>query len=292
MRSMTGFGSGKAALNDGYLVVEIKTVNHRFLEIRSRAPRELLAGEALVERLLRERLDRGYCSVNLWYEGSCGGTTAVDRGALRAHLDTLIEVAEEKDIVLTDLVPVLAGAPDIFAAPRIDDEAILEKAVREAFETAAETLTEMRSAEGKAMGKKLKALAEHLESKVSELTEETEGWPAQAVTRLKDRVTALLSDLEIDVQADQGRIVTEAALLADRADITEEITRLLSHLSQLSAVIRQDGPIGRKVEFLIQELGREANTVASKTALPKVAEAVIEIKADLEKMREIAQNIE
>ena len=94
---MTGFGSGKAALGDGYVVVEIKTVNHRFLEIRSRAPRELLAGEALVERLLRERLDRGYCMVNLWYEGSLGGSTAIDRGALRTHLDSLIVVAKEKD---------------------------------------------------------------------------------------------------------------------------------------------------------------------------------------------------
>jgi len=292
MHSMTGFGSGKAALGDGFVVVEIKTVNHRFLEIRSRSPRELLAGEALVERLLREKLDRGYCMVNLWYEGSMGGSTAIDRGALRTHLDSLVEVAKEKDLVLTDLVSVLAGAPDIFTTPRIEDEALLEKSIREAFEQAAETLTAMRTTEGAAMAKKIGFLITRLSTQVTRLSEACTEWPKEALTRLRERISLLIKDIEIDVELDQGRLSSEAALLADRADVTEEITRLLSHISQLSTVITQEGPIGRKVEFLIQELGREANTVASKTALPIVAESVIEIKADLEKMREIAQNIE
>jgi uncharacterized protein (TIGR00255 family) len=289
---MTGFGSGKAALNDGFVVVEIKTVNHRFLEIRSRAPRELLYGEALVERLIRERLDRGYCSVNLWYEGSLGGSTAIDRGALRTHLDSLVEVAKEKDLVLTDLVGILAGAPDIFTTPRIDDEAVLDRSIREAFEKAVRSLTSMREIEGEAMAEKLRSLATHLNAQVSRLSEECRGWPVEALSRLKERILNLLKDSGGGKEIDQGRIVSEAALLADRADVTEEITRLLSHLSQMSDTIAMQSPMGRKLEFLIQELGREANTIASKTMLPKVSEAVIEIKADLEKMREIAQNIE
>ena len=142
------------------------------------------------------------------------------------------------------------------------------------------------------MAEKLDALVLRLEAQVALLAEECKGWPKEALARLKERISVLYKDIAIDAELDQGRILSEAALLADRADVTEEITRLRSHLSQLSATVSNDGPIGRKVEFLVQELGREANTIASKTALPKVAESVIEIKADLEKMREIAQNIE
>ncbi len=292
MQSMTGFGSGKAALNDGYLAVEIKTVNHRFLEIRTRAPRELLAGEAIVEKLLREKLNRGYCAVNLWYEGVLGGSTAIDRGALRAHLDSLVEIAKEKDLVLTDLVSVLAGAPDIFTTPRIEDEKILESSIRRAFEQAVSSLTAMREAEGKAMAAKLSTLIENLRTQIGTLSEVCNGWSLQATAKLKEKVSSLFKDLKIDIEMDQGRIISEIALLADRSDVTEEITRLSSHLCQLTETVSQEGPVGRKLEFLIQELGREANTVASKTPLPKAAEAVIEIKANLEKMREISQNIE
>ena len=292
MRSMTGFGSGKAPFGDGYVVLEIKTVNHRFLEIRSRSPRELLAGEAMVEKLLRGRLDRGYCMVNLWYEGSLGGSTAIDKGALKTHLDSLVEVAEAKELVLTDLVGVLAAAPDIFTTPRVEDESVLAASIEAAFEKAAATLLEMRETEGTAMAQELLSLTLGLERRVKELDEACQQWPKLAMKRLKERLDALTQDIEVDIKIDRDRIAAEAALLADRADVTEEITRLDSHLKQLKTTVDSDGPVGRKLEFLIQELGREANTVASKTSLPKVSEAVIEIKADLEKMREIAQNVE
>ena len=292
MRSMTGFGSGKAPFGDGFVVLEVKTVNHRFLEIRSRSPRELLVGEALVEKLIRSRLHRGYCMANLWYEGSLGGSTTIDKGALTSHLDNLAAVAESRELCLTDLVPVLAAAPDIFSTPRVEDEAILTAAIRSAFEDAAATLVEMREAEGNAMAEELTHLAEGLATRVSELDEACRQWPKLALMRLKERLTSLMSDIELDVSVDQDRIASEAALLADRADVTEEITRLNSHLQQLASAVTTDGPIGRKLEFLIQELGREANTIASKTSLPQVSSAVIEIKADLEKMREIAQNVE
>lgn len=292
MRSMTGFGSGKAPFGDGYVVLEIKTVNHRFLEIRSRSPRELLAGEALLEKLLRERLHRGYCMINLWYEGSLGGSTAIDKGALTGHLAVLRNVSADNDLNLTELIPVLAAAPDIFSTPRVEDETELTQSIQSAFAQSVTTLLGMRETEGAAMGKELTSLAAGLEQTVDELHEACKTWPQTAMKRLRERLDTLTKDIEVDVKIDQNRIASEVALLADRADVTEEITRLESHLKQVKHAVQSSHPVGRKLEFLIQELGREANTIASKTSLPTVSSMVIEIKAELEKMREIAQNIE
>ncbi len=290
MYSMTGFGCGKAAFADGQIVLEIKSVNHRFLEIRSKAPRELLAGEAIAERLLRSKINRGYCLINLWYEGNLGGSTAIDKGALKNHLDSLIEVGKERDLCLTDLIPALAGAPDIFTTPRVEDEEALKRSITEAFNQAIDELIKMRETEGLAMTKKVVAQSKRLGEQVAKLLELSKTWPKQALARLRERLTALMEDPEIKI--DPGRLATEAAFLADRADIAEETTRLESHLKQLAEVIDAPSPVGRKIEFLIQELGRESNTIASKTSLDAVVTIVIDMKADLEKMRELAQNIE
>jgi uncharacterized protein (TIGR00255 family) len=287
---MTGFGCGKAQLGDGFVVLEMRSVNHRFLEVRTRAPRELLAAESLVERLLRKSLSRGYCLVNVWYEGSLGGSTTIDKGALKSHLDSLVEVGKEKELCLTDLVPVLAGAPDIFTTPRVEDEAALESVVKEAFRKAVGGLLEMRETEGEAMAEELRGMHRSLSGRVKELKKHAESWPKIALVRLKERLNALLTDAETAL--DPGRLEAEAAMLAERADITEEVTRLESHLDQLSSTLESDAPVGRKIEFLIQEMGREANTIASKTALPEVSSVIIDAKTDLEKMRELAQNAE
>jgi uncharacterized protein (TIGR00255 family) len=290
MHSMTGFGSGKAELGDGYVVLEMRTVNHRFLEVRTRAPRELLAGEAMVERLLRQRLHRGYCLVNLWYEGSLGGSSAIDRGALKSHLESLVEVGSDKELCLTDLIPVLTGAPDIFTTPRVEDEETLGRAIETAFEKAVDGLIVMRASEGEAMASELRALSKGLEKRVKELKKLSASWPGTAFKRLKERLASLLADGEFEMSS--GRLEAEAAILADRADVAEEVTRLESHIGQLNDTIGSAKTMGRKVEFLIQEMGREANTIASKTAIPEVSKIVIDIKTDLEKMRELAQNIE
>jgi uncharacterized protein (TIGR00255 family) len=145
---MTGFGRGSAEFAEGRIVIEIKAVNHRYLEVRSRAPREFLTAESLVEQLLRKRLRRGFCTVNIWYEGDRGGTTAIDKEALKNHLESLIRIGKEMELCLTDLVPVLASSPDLFTTPRMDDEEVLKKSVNAAFSKSIEKLIAMRKAEG------------------------------------------------------------------------------------------------------------------------------------------------
>ncbi len=290
MHSMTGFGRGSATFGEGRLVIEIKTVNHRYLEVRSRAPREFLVAESLVEQLLRKRLRRGFCTVNLWYEGNQGGTTAIDKNSLKNHLESLIQIGEEMELCLADLVPVLANTPDLFATPRIEDAAAFKKSVTAAFSESVDTLIAMREVEGKAMADDLKDRHRVICDHIQELEKETSRWPTIALAHIKERLKALINDKEIAIVA--GRAEAEAAILADRADVTEEITRLKSHCNQMSALFAETDPVGRKIEFLIQEMGREINTVGSKTAMPEITPRVIDIKAELEKMRELAQNIE
>ncbi len=290
MRSMTGFGRGSAEFDVGRVVVEIKTVNHRFIDVRSRALREFIAGDALVERLIRKRLNRGYCTVNIWYEGSIGGSTVIDKGALVTHLKSLVEVGKEMDVCLTDLVPVLASAPDIFTTPRAEKDTILEAAIEAATEVALSGLVKMREKEGHLMAAQLKKHFAALGGIIDEIERFVETWPDIAFSRMRERLRVLLADSKHKL--DPGRVEAEAAVLVDRSDVTEEITRLKSHCEQMATLMETDEPVGRKAEFLLQELGREANTVGAKVAMSEVPALVINLKAELEKMRELVQNIE
>jgi uncharacterized protein (TIGR00255 family) len=290
MQSMTGFGRGVADLEDGRLVVEIKAVNHRFLEVRCRAPRELMAGETIVERMLRDHLSRGYCTVNIWYEGKNGGTTRLDQEALETHLNSLIAVGKKLDLCLADLVPTLAGAPDLFSSPHFEDESDFADSARLACERALTGLTEMRKLEGHEMSKTFSTILTDIEKQIAKLEKLTEKWPGIALERTQERLDALIENAEINI--DPSRLAAEAAILVNKADVTEEITRMGSHLVQAQQLLTSKVPIGRKAEFLIQEMGREVNTVGSKAVLPEINILVVETKTGLEKLRELAQNIE
>jgi uncharacterized protein (TIGR00255 family) len=194
------------------------------------------------------------------------------------------------ELCLADLVPVLASSPDLFTTPRIDNEEAFKISVTAAFAKSIEKLIAMRKVEGSAMNDDLKHRHGLICDQVKQLESETSRWPSIALARIKDRLKVLLEDKDISLSS--GRAEAEAAILADRGDVTEEITRLKSHCDQMAALFETREPAGRKIEFLIQEMGREINTVGSKTAMPEITPRVIDIKAELEKMRELAQNIE
>jgi uncharacterized protein (TIGR00255 family) len=290
MRSMTGFGMGSAPLGGGRLVLEIKTVNHRFLEIRCRTPRELTAAEPQIERLVRAALNRGHCTVGLMYEGSAGGVARLDGKALAAHLAELQSIAEKTGVPLSSLVPILATAPDIYSLPVFDDPEALARAVEAAFSPAIANLVAMRESEGRAMACDLAARLEELRGGLRSLEELAEKYASSLLSRMRLRVSALLEDSGAAIET--GRIESEVALLADKADISEEITRLKSHCDQMSHLLDHSEPVGRRLDFLIQEMGREANTVGSKAAFAELTHVVVEFKAALEKMRELVQNVE
>jgi uncharacterized protein (TIGR00255 family) len=290
MRSMTGFGVGSAPLGGGRLVIEIKTVNHRFLEIRCRAPRELAAAEARSEKLVRSALNRGHCTVGLMFETSTGGVARLDGRALSSHLAELEAVAARTGVPLAALVPVLASAPDIYALPVFDEPEALALAVDSAFADAMAKVVSMRETEGRAMASDLTTRLSEIRAVVLRLEKLATGYAATILARTRLKVAALLEDNDLALET--GRIESEVALLADKADISEEITRLASHCDQLSRLLGSSDPVGRRLDFLIQEMGREANTIGAKAAFAELTHAVVEFKADLEKMREIVQNVE
>ncbi len=289
MRSMTGFGRGEATFEDGRIVLEIRTVNHRFLEIRNRAPGELAAAEPLIEKLLRSRLYRGHCTVGLVYEGP-GGASQVNRSALKNHLENLASVADDMKIDLADLLPVLAAAPDLFSISPSYDPEKLEKVVTIAFEGAMKKLLLMRENEGAAMSAEISERLDLLSASVRDLSTMAKEYPAQILEKTRQKIAGLLAGTNLKL--DPGRVEAEAALLADRTDINEELTRLFSHCDQMAGLILSEDPIGRRMEFLVQEMAREANTMGAKAGLVEFTHKVVDFKADLEKIRELVQNVE
>jgi uncharacterized protein (TIGR00255 family) len=294
MRSMTGFGLGEAPLSSGSgsgkLAIEIRGVNHRFLDVRVRAPRELADLGSLLEQLAREKLTRGRYEIAMRAEGVALGAPVLDRerarAAYKALCDLRDEVAPGSDVPLT----LLGAMPDLFV-PAVDREIErLRETTRAAFDAAVVSLDAMRAREGGALHDDL---ARRLES-VRRLSRGVEKRAPEVVEahrkRLRERADRLRQSTEIEV--DGARLEQELALFAERSDVCEELTRLESHCAQFLALLACEEAVGRRLDFLLQEMAREANTVGAKSPDAQIAHAIVEVKAEIERMREQVQNVE
>jgi uncharacterized protein (TIGR00255 family) len=290
MRSMTGFGLGEAPLSTGKLAVEIRGVNHRFLDVRVRVGRELTDLAAYVEQLARERLARGRYEVAMRVDGAVVGAPALDRerarGAYRAFCELRDELAPGAEVPLS----LLASVPDLFVASADREIERLRSAARAAFETAAAALDAMRAYEGNALRNDLSRRVE----RVRELAEGIERRAPDVLEmhrrRLRERADRLRAATEFNL--DDTRLEQEIALLAERSDVCEELTRMESHCAQFEALLTADEAVGRRLDFLLQEMAREANTIGAKSPDAPIAHAVVEVKAEIERMREQVQNVE
>lgn len=290
MHSMTGFGRGVSPCGHGQLVLEIKTVNHRFLEIRSRTPSELSGIETVIEKLIRKHLGRGHCSVHVSFESVRANACSLNSDVLCAHIQKLVPIAEQNGLLIKDLLPVLANAPDLFALPTFSDTKEVESAAKNAFKECIDKLLCMRRAEGEAMAQVISKKLGEIEHTVAQLSKLAEGYAESLFNRSQTRLMELLHNHSTDL--DPSRLEAEVAILADKADINEEITRLSSHLNQMNTLLTSDKPIGRRMEFLIQEMGREANTIGSKASMAEITHLIVEFKGEIEKIRELVQNVE
>lgn len=290
MRSMTGFGFGEAQLSSGKLAVEIRGVNHRFLDVRVRLPRELADLTTFVEQLAREKLTRGRYEVAVRVEGAVLGAPAIDRERARAAYKALCELRDELAPGADVPLSVLGAFPDLFASPVEREIERLHGAARTAFEAAVAALDGMRRNEGAALRDDLvkrldrvKTLAREVERRAPEVIEAHR-------KRLRDRAERLRASTELDVDA--ARLEQEIAMFAERSDVCEELTRLDSHCAQFASLLQAEEPIGRRLDFLLQEMAREANTVGAKSPDAPIAHAIVEVKAEIERMREQVQNVE
>ncbi|HEY8091872.1 MAG TPA: YicC/YloC family endoribonuclease [Polyangiaceae bacterium] len=290
MRSMTGFGLGEVPLATGKLAVEIRGVNHRFLDVRVRVPRELGDLAAFVEQVAREKLTRGRYEVAMRVDGVALGTPVLDRDRARAAYRALCELRDELSPQSEVPLSLLGSIPDLFVSSVDREIERLREATRAAFDAAAGALDSMRALEGTALREDLvkrlervRRLARDVERRAPEVVETHR-------KRLRERADRLRATVEIDV--DVSRLEQEIAMFAERSDICEELTRLESHGAQFAALLASDEAVGRRLDFLLQEMAREANTVGAKSPDAQIAHAVVEVKAEIERMREQVQNVE
>lgn len=287
---MTGFGRGVAEQGGLRATVDIRAVNHRFLDLKLRGASLAPAVEEAVTAKVRGALERGAVTVSINVaRASTGGSGAlgIDTAAATAAHAQLAELAQKLRLPAPDLALVLAQPGVVGGVDRVDEE---EAPVIPALEAALAQLDRMRATEGQALAAELAARFDELVALRLSVASLAAGVPAAVTRRLQERLARLLEGQDLAV--DPARLAQEVALLADRADVTEELVRLASHLDQARALIAGAGSSGRRLDFLVQEIGRELNTIGSKSTVTEISAAIVEGKAVLEKVREQIQNVE
>jgi len=297
MRSMTGFGVGEAPLAaegkstpTGKLLVEIRAVNHRYLDVRVRAPNQLPDLATSVEAIARERLSRGRFDVTVRLEGAALGAVTLHQERARSVFAALVALRDELAPGVDVPLSILGAVPDLFV-PSIEqagDE--VRVALSAAFDAALLSLDAMRLHEGLALGDDIIRRLVTVRKLAGVITERAPNVVEIYKRKLKERAERLRVASEVDV--DPGRLEQELALFADRVDICEELTRLESHTSHFETLLASEGAVGRRLDFLLQEMAREANTIGSKSQDAEIAHSVVELKAEIERMREQVQNVE
>ena len=290
IRSMTGFGRGEAELGEGRVSAEVRCGNSRHLEVRVRLPREWSEFEGTLREAASRPFGRGQGDVSV--RVSSGASTAkfeIDLDAARRYLEGAARLRDELGAEGALPVASLVSLPGVAVTREADsgDESTAA-ALREAVTGACGAAAEMRAREGESLDRELRARLVDLDARVEEVT----GLADEVQKSLRERLDKRLAALSVQVEVDPGRLEQEVVMYADRMDITEEIVRLRSHLAQFRETLNEDGPVGRKLEFLIQEIGREVNTIGSKAGQASLTRCVVEMKTGLEKLREQVLNVE
>lgn len=295
VRSMTGYGAAEPSADGGRWWVEVRSTNHRFLEVVVRLPRELGALEDRVRAAVAERVRRGRVEVLVREDSGLRPREAVvDTELARRYADALERLRRELGLAEPVTLGALLALPEVvrLEEARPDPEATWE-ALHPVLQRALERLVDMRTKEGGRLAADLRDRLARLESWVERVAQRAEELPRAYAQRLRQRVAELLRSLEVDQPPDEARLALEVAAFADRCDVREELVRLRSHLEEARALLEgPDGSVGRKLEFLLQEMQREVNTVGSKAADLEVTRAVVEMKSELEAIREQVQNVE
>ena len=291
IKSMTGYGRAVETVNGREFTVELRSVNNRYLDCSVRLPRILTFGEEAVKQAVKNTISRGKVDVfiSVRSEGGDEVQVTLNKAVLESYLAAMRQMEEEFGIRNDISVSNLSRMPEVFSLekPQVDEEQLLADLMT-VVTKALEGYDAMRQTEGEALDKDLRSRG----NTILELVSQVEQGNAQTVidyrTRLENKLKEVLSNTSID----ESRILTEAAIFADKVAVDEETVRLRSHLQQMNTMLSEGGAVGRKLDFLLQEMNREANTIGSKCTDVALARIVVDIKAELEKIREQTQNIE
>ena len=289
--SMTGYGRREAVWRGGSVVAELRSVNHRFCEVVIRLPRALSSLEDDFKGRIQRRCTRGRVELAVSLHGGkdSGRTISLDRSLAKQYHRLLGDLKQDLRLGGTIDVALLAGFRDIVS---VSDQPVVDRRmtgiVRRLMTGALADLDAMRRREGAALARDAKSRMQVVRQAAASIATRTPLVVQEYFERMKARVEKLVGS----GQADSGRLHQEIALYADRCDVTEELTRLESHLAQFTAALNSRGPVGKTLDFLLQEMGREVNTIGSKANDAEISTHVVQIKSELEKVREQVQNIE
>ncbi len=295
MRSMTGYGNGSATFSGGRVTVELRAVNHRFLELKMPLPRELLPYEQEFRTMIEARIKRGKLDMLFTSSGKPLRTYTVQPNLplARAYHDAVLRVQREVGVKGALDLSFLSAHPELFQVQ--EQQATIEpqaEATKKALTAALTALERQRTREGKFLQRELQTRVTMLDQIRRKIKARSSIVYENTRERLKDRVNNLLQGLLQGVEIDQSRLLQEAATLAQRGDITEELVRLQGHLEALSGHCRSAEPVGKRIDFLLQEVQREVNTIGSKADDVEVRHLVVAAKEEVEKLREQVQNVE
>jgi len=292
IRSMTGYGRSEIQTPGGRFTIEMRSVNHRFGEVLVRLPRDLAPLEDRVRAAVQGRVLRGRVEVTIMREdrASRGKTVRPDLDLAAAYAQALRELAGTLGVPDGLTLPQVASFPDVIRVEETkEDLDLLWPALAPAVDAAAADLVGMRESEGRRLAEDLEARLLRLDERATAVDIRSHAAVGEYVVRLRERIAGLLGEVPVD----EGRLAAEVAIFADRSDVSEEVTRLRSHVAQFRTDLQQaDGAVGRRLEFVLQEMGREVNTTGAKANDLEITRAVIAMKGELESMREQIQNVE
>lgn len=295
VKSMTGYGRGIYSGEQRCIIVEIKAVNHRYCDITVKMPRKYSFAEEKIKAAAKEVLKRGKVEIGVSIDnfGKSETDVNINLDAAKRYYDALTELGQNFNLAGDGQVPLslLAGMTDVLTtAPATEDEEAFERELLAALKEALEEISAMRAVEGEKLALDILKRADIIENTKNLITERAPKIEREYKERLQVRITELLDG---SVEIPEERLALEAAIFADKANITEEIVRLGSHIDQLRSFINSDEEtVGKKIDFLVQEMNREANTIGSKSNDMDITSWMLELKAEIEKIREQVQNIE
>lgn len=290
IKSMTGYGRAKLSKDDREYQIEIKSVNHRYLDISVRIPKQLSYLEETMKKEIAKKVKRGKIDVFVTFENNSleGKEIKINTELAKAYIDELKKLAEKENILSDIQVTEISKYPDVLNIQSSQDDEKITEEVLETVTIATDNLVQMRETEGNKISEDLLKRLNIINKKVEEIAKLSTGLIEEYVVKLEERINEILKNQEID----KTRLAQEVVIYADKCSIEEEVTRLNSHISQFKNLLNSNEAIGKKLDFIIQEMNRETNTIGSKANNLEITNGVIDIKTEIENIREQVQNIE
>ena len=290
IKSMTGFGKNSLLINDRNYQVEIRSVNHRYLDISTKMPRQLTYLEEDVKKVISSKIKRGKVDVIITFENNSkeGRNIQINTEIAKMYIDELRKLAQEGNILSDIQVTEITKLPDVLNVSIDQDDETIKQELLDSVKIALDNLLSMKETEGNKIAEDLTNRIDYIEEKILKISKLSTGLIEEYVVKLEERIKEILKTDIID----KSRIAQEVVIYADKTSIEEEITRLKSHITQFRQLLKEEGAVGKKIDFLIQEMNRETNTIGSKANDLEIVNGVIDIKTELENIREQIQNIE